>query len=273
MSIEFKCGECASTLRVPASAEGQQTRCPKCGLVQPIPVAVGNAHGESVDTASVESTDRADGDQDSIPGGVDDGESDEASVSGDWYVKTPDESKYGPATFAELQQWVKEGRIIAGCFLQESGSTTWQDATDYFPDLPALPVAGAKKSELPETTYMQNSTGANGGGVNREATARVSIPLAGLPRRSPADSAASLEPHRAGVILALGILGMLFSCPLFSFIAWAMGASDLKKMDHGQMDPRGREMTYTGYVLGRVFSIILLIGATIALLIYALSGN
>ena len=39
------------------------------------------------------------------------------------------------------------------------------------------------------------------------------------------------------------------------------------------MDPQGREMTYSGYVLGKVFSIIMLVGTVIALLIYALSAN
>ena len=273
MSIEFKCGECESTLRVPAAAAGQQTRCPKCGLVQPIPVAVANTLGESGETSSVESFSLDNGEQSSIPNRADDTDSKKPHVGGDWYVKTPDKAKYGPATFTELQQWVKEGRIIAGCCLQEPGTSIWQDANDYFPNLPSLPEVAASESPLVKTIYAEHSVSSDGGSINNAATAKVSVPLSSSPQRSSADSEARFEPHRAGVILALGILGLLFSCPLFSFIAWAMGASDLKKMDHGQMDPRGREMTYTGYVLGRVFSIILLIGVTIALLIYALSGN
>ena len=273
MSIEFKCGDCASTLRVPTGAEGQQTRCPKCGLVQPIPVATEDEQVEAPGEPATESIVQANDDQDSFASPTDDVEPKEVAAVGEWYVKTPDEAKYGPATFAELQQWVKEGRIIAGCSLREPGSTAWQIAEDYFPDLPSLPTDEARQSELKETSSVNGPLLPNTHNVERPAANGALAPLAGSPHSSPVLSASDMEPHRAGVILALGILGLLITCPLFSGIAWSMGASDLKKMGAGQMDPAGREMTYSGYVLGKLYSIIFLIGATIAILIYALSVN
>ncbi len=53
------------------------------------------------------------------------------------------------------------------------------------------------------------------------------------------------------MILIFGIVG-LFSCAIFSVLAWIFGNQDLKKMDDGRMDPAGRENTKTGRILGIV---------------------
>lgn len=63
------------------------------------------------------------------------------------------------------------------------------------------------------------------------------------------------EPHRGTMILIFGILG-LFSCAIFSVLAWIFGTQDLKKMDEGLMDPSGRSNTSTGRTLGIVAVIL-----------------
>ena len=45
-----------------------------------------------------------------------------------------------------------------------------------------------------------------------------------------------LKPHRAGVILTLGLVG-LFVCGPLCLAAWIMGSGDLHEMDAGMMDP------------------------------------
>lgn len=61
-----------------------------------------------------------------------------------------------------------------------------------------------------------------------------------------------LQPHRAGTVLTLGILGLVV-CPLIlGTIAWVMGSGDLKAMQAGRMDPSGESTTRTGMVLGIV---------------------
>ena len=60
-----------------------------------------------------------------------------------------------------------------------------------------------------------------------------------------------LQPHRGAVILAFGILGLVF-CQLFGVAAWVMGDNDLQEMNRGYMDPSGRELTKTGRILGMV---------------------
>ncbi len=64
-----------------------------------------------------------------------------------------------------------------------------------------------------------------------------------------------IRPHRAGLILALGILGLVV-CFICGIIAWIMGKNDLKEMDSGRMDPSGRGLTQAGRICGMVSVII-----------------
>jgi len=67
---------------------------------------------------------------------------------------------------------------------------------------------------------------------------------------------AHLRPHRGGLILALGLLGLL-SCQLLGVMAWLMGSEDLKEIRAGRMDPDGEGLTQAGTVLGIISSVIL----------------
>jgi hypothetical protein len=63
------------------------------------------------------------------------------------------------------------------------------------------------------------------------------------------------RPHRGGLILTLGILGLVFSlCPLPGWVlggcAMSMGNSDLYEMAKGRMDREGRGTTQAGRILG-----------------------
>jgi hypothetical protein len=64
-----------------------------------------------------------------------------------------------------------------------------------------------------------------------------------------------LRPHRGGVILALGILGLV-ACFICGIFAWIMGKNDLWEMDTGRMDPSGRGLTKAGRICG-IVSVIL----------------
>ena len=48
------------------------------------------------------------------------------------------------------------------------------------------------------------------------------------------------------MILVFGILGWVFTCPVFSTMAWIMGTSDLREMRNGRMDPSGMGQTQAG---------------------------
>ena len=56
-------------------------------------------------------------------------------------------------------------------------------------------------------------------------------------------------PHRGVLILVLGILGLVF-CQFISPFAWAMGKSDMEKIDQGLTAPEGRGLTQAGMICG-----------------------
>ena len=63
-------------------------------------------------------------------------------------------------------------------------------------------------------------------------------------------------PHRGGLVLTLGILGLVM-CGIFTGIpAWVMGSKDLTLMREGRMDPSGEGMTKAGYILGIIATIL-----------------
>ncbi|MCL4201870.1 MAG: hypothetical protein KJ000_05205 [Pirellulaceae bacterium] len=59
------------------------------------------------------------------------------------------------------------------------------------------------------------------------------------------------KPHRAGLVLTFGIIGILCCMP-FGIAAWVMGASDLAEIRAGRMDPSGEGTTRVGMILGIV---------------------
>jgi hypothetical protein len=73
-----------------------------------------------------------------------------------------------------------------------------------------------------------------------------------------------LEPHRGGMILAFGIVGLVCCFP-FSIAAWVMGNADLEEMDRGRMDDSGRGLTLAGKIIGIVQLSLMAFG----ILIYA----
>ena len=72
----------------------------------------------------------------------------------------------------------------------------------------------------------------------------------------------SLEPHRGGLILSYGVVGLL-ACQVFGVMAWIMGANDLKAMREGRMDPAGETQTRRGMMLGIVSVVLAIIAIPI----------
>ena len=76
----------------------------------------------------------------------------------------------------------------------------------------------------------------------------------------------TLRPHRGGLILALGILGLI-CCIICGIIAWVMGNNDLRDMAAGRMDPSGQGLTQAGKICGIISVILAIIGFAFGLLI------
>ena len=62
-------------------------------------------------------------------------------------------------------------------------------------------------------------------------------------------------PHRGGMILTFGILGMV-CCTPFSIAAWVMGRNDMQLIEDGAMDEAGAGTTKAGMICGMVACII-----------------
>ena len=70
----------------------------------------------------------------------------------------------------------------------------------------------------------------------------------------------SYEPHRGGLILALGIISLFVCGLIMGPIAWVMGSNDLKAMDAGRMDPEGRGQTQAGRIIGMISALLNVLG-------------
>lgn len=57
-------------------------------------------------------------------------------------------------------------------------------------------------------------------------------------------------PHRGSMILALGIVSILFCGIIFGPIAWILGQQDLNAIRAGRMDPEGEDLTNAGRICG-----------------------
>lgn len=66
----------------------------------------------------------------------------------------------------------------------------------------------------------------------------------------------SLRPHRGGLVLVLGILGIVL-CQILAPFAWVMGNNDLAAMNAGTMDSSGRGLTDAGRICGIIGTILL----------------
>jgi hypothetical protein len=79
------------------------------------------------------------------------------------------------------------------------------------------------------------------------------------------------KPHRGGMILTFGIIGLL-CCGIFAILAAVMGSNDLKEMKAGRMDRSGEGLTRVGQILGFV-GIGLWVLGVILQIVMAAAGN
>jgi len=69
--------------------------------------------------------------------------------------------------------------------------------------------------------------------------------------QTPPEQPVQEQPHRATLIVVLGILALVGCLPL-GIAAWIMGNRDLARVRAGTMDPSGASTTNVGVILGIV---------------------
>ena len=100
--------------------------------------------------------------------------------------------------------------------------------------------------------------------LDRRPTSASSAPAPpSAPPRSPWRQGVGphYAPHHAVLVLVMGALSLLSFIPCCITlpcgpIAWILGASDLRAMRQGQMDPEGERLTRAGMILGIIGTVI-----------------
>ncbi|MFN0016949.1 MAG: hypothetical protein ACKVP0_01750 [Pirellulaceae bacterium] len=260
-SLEIPCGGCGKTLRVSASHAGKMARCPVCGHITHVPASLtaGNVSGSISHEAEASGQRKlADNAAPAIsPAPVaPNTPSPPVNIHGndaEWYMKTPEEQVFGPASFQDLERWVKEGRITSDCQLCQGAASNWQPADWLFPSLKSQPTFHPTLTPpTPTPTFSQPGFSLSqyappGGNLN-------------APPGTYGPAGRFQVPHRGPLILVFGILGLFIQCPIFPLMSWVMGSNDLREMQAGRMDPAGRDLTRAGMVIGMVLSILWIAG-------------
>jgi hypothetical protein len=81
-------------------------------------------------------------------------------------------------------------------------------------------------------------------------------------------------PHRGGLILALGLIGLVGGMSLLGLpfvlgpVAWILGNSDMREINEGRMDQSGEGLVQAGRVLGIISTVFLVLTAATYCLIF-----
>lgn len=229
MPIDTRCPQCQAKLRIGDEFAGQQARCPLCNEIYLVPATSAPPSAELAETPSeAGQVEPQPGIQiDTAPIAIAPSPAATTVVAPillpppdgtQWYLRTPEGPVYGPTTAEVFDRWVQEGRVTPDCEVC-AGDNLWQPAAQLFPRLTA----------------------------GKPGPARPLQPDSWSPTQ---------KPHRGTLILALGLLAIVTTCPVAAVMAWVMGSSDLLDMQNGRMDPGGEKPTQVGRVLGMILSLI-----------------
>jgi hypothetical protein len=167
-----------------------------------------------------------------------------APATTEWLMKSDDGQVYGPVGFEELEQWAAQGRISPSSQLRGSSERGWQSACDVFPQLLQSPAAAQ---------------------VERRDVSAARRPQPAARAMSPFGAVSRAQPHRGGMILALGLVGLCL-CPPVGAAVVVLASIDLHRMRCGEMDDSGAVLTTVGLVLG---GLALLVGVIVLIPIFA----
>jgi len=138
-----------------------------------------------------------------------------------WRMRTPEGQMYGPVSKSDLDAWVAEGRVSSDCMLSSEANTNWVHADAVYA---ALTEARKPSPVVPPRPVERYIAG-----------------------------------HRGGLILALGIISWVVSCPIFGICAWVMGSADLREMRGGRMDAGGTGLTQAGQIIGMLHAMLTIV--------------
>ena len=94
-----------------------------------------------------------------------------------WYVRPPSGGQYGPASTAELREWIGQGRVAASALLWRDGWPQWRDAGEALPELSdKLPGLTGATSSVPSSSLK---SGVQVNSATPQGNGTTSISLSG----------------------------------------------------------------------------------------------
>ena len=229
------CDGCNTKIRVPDSAAGKRVKCPKCATLIRVPELEPTSESANPESAGVSSTPLP-----PAPKPTPEPAQEKAAedTDGTGVTSTPSSSRSKPPP------------------IKKSNSAAWDEDDDLDDD---DDDRKKKRSKRDDDNDDDDDKG-----------------FGGQMRRRPSAPARSghLKTHRAGMIVAFGIIGLIsfFIFPIiaimFGPMAWFMGNSDLEEMRAGTMDPDGESQTQMGRTLGMIATLLFFVGALVGVALF-----
>ena len=241
MPIETICQGCSKKLRVGDEHAGKQARCPSCGAIYTVPNITPSSFAPA---PAKEAADLLSGfSKSESPAAASAFANPPAKETDRWFLRIDDGREFGPIDRPTLDQWFRERRIGPNSQLRRENESAWRSASTLFPSLAMS-------------------------GPTQQSAGSAANPFADNPYQSPAPARGASygaarsysEPHRGGLILALGIISWATGCVVFGLAAWIMAAGDLNKMNAGRMDNSGRGLTQAGMIIGIIHTVLFGLG-------------
>lgn len=260
MPIDSVCSGCGKMLRVADDFAGRKARCPICGVIyvvgdsstQAVPVDAANAEttyvqpSEPISLPTLEplaSSESWSSPVDSTPSRIND----------EFFVRTPNQSVYGPTDRQTVLDWITQGRLDDSCHIRQSNSEQWIG-------LPAWRFQSKQQDPF-----------ANPYSIRVEGhTQKGLLPFHSAPN-SENQSAGYARSGNGIAVLILGIVSWIL-CPTFlgslvcASFAIVLGQKELKRVQQGIIPASNRTPAMFGLWLG-IINLVVLFGSIIAIVV------
>ncbi len=263
MPIDSICSGCGKMLRVADDFAGRKARCPICGVIY----VVGDpgTQAAAVDSGNAETTYEQPIDSNSLRSAEPLASSESWSspiapapsrINEEFFVRTPNQSVYGPTDRQTVLDWIAQGRLDDSCHIRQSNSEQWIG-------LPAWRF----QSKQQDPFANPYSVGAVGPAQNES--------LAFKPAPNSLNQSAGYARSGNGlVVLILGIVSWIL-CPTFlgalicAIFAIVLGMNELKRVRQGISPASNRTPAMFGLWLG-IINLVVLFGSILAFVVIAI---
>lgn len=261
MPIDSICSGCGKMLRVADDFAGRKARCPICGVIY----FVGDlgTQAASVDSGNAETTYEQPIDSNSLQGIEPQASSESLSspfapsrINEEFFVRTPNQSVYGPTDRQTVLDWITQGRLDDSCHIRQSNSEQWIG-------LPAW------RFQSKQQDPFANAYSVRGVGPAQNESVQFK------PAPNSLNQSAGYARSGNGIaVLILGIVSWIL-CPTFlgalicAIFAIVLGMNELKRVRQGISPVSNRTPAMFGLWLG-IINLVFLFGSILAFVIIAI---